>query len=241
LETEVKGAEVTQFVSRLKDAAAVLRNALSSDPEIRVTHLPPYLAFSQFPATADELHANYDVVLLSDIGSETLTTWPLEEGHPLVPRPNRMRELTRFVEQGGGLIFAGGYITFQGRYGRGNWYGTPIAEALPVEILNVVDDRQDTPEGVRPKIIHADHPVTRGIPWEDCPPFFGYNKSKIKANGDLLGAIEDYPFLAVGMYGKARVLAFTSDPCPHWGEYFSQWRYYPQFWQQVVRWVGGKS
>jgi len=239
LETEVKGAEVTQYVSRVKDAARHLRDALASDPDIRVTHLPPYLTFMQFPETAEALRADYDVVILSDIGADTFTTYPLEEGQPLRPRPNRMRELTRFVREGGGLIYAGGYVSFQGRNGAAHWYGTALAEALPLEVLNVVDDREDTPEGVRPRILKADHPVTRDIPWEDCPVFFGYNKSKLKPGAVLLATIEEYPLLAVGTFGRARVLAFSSDPCPHWGEYFTRWNQYARFWTGAVRWVGG--
>lgn len=241
LETEVKGAEVTQYVSRVKDAAKHLRAALASDPEIRVTHLPPYLTFMQFPETAAELHAHYDVVILSDIGSETFTTYPLEEGRPLEPRPNRMRELTRFVREGGGLIYCGGYVSFQGRYGTANWHGKALTQALPVEILNVVDDREDTPEGVMPKILNCDHPVTCGIPWDECPPFFGYNKCRAKPGAELLGTIEDNPFLTAGTFGRARVLVFASDPCPHWGEYFTRWPYYAQFWQQAVHWVSGEG
>lgn len=240
LESEVKGAEVTQYVSRVKDAAQFLRQALATDSEIQVTHLPPYLTFMNFPATAEELHSKYDVVILSDIGSETLTTWPLDEGKPLAPKPNRMRELTRFVKEGGGLIYAGGYMSFQGRTGAAHWYGTALAEALPVEILNVVDDREDTPEGGRPRILNTNHPATRGIPWDDCPIFFGYNKCKVKPNAELLGTIEQHPFLVVGNFGKARVLVFTSDPCPHWGEYFTRWQHYAQFWKQAVHWVSAK-
>lgn len=239
LEQEVKGAEVIAYVSRVKDAAAALRNALNLDPQINVTHLSPITTFMDFPSTAKELQENYDVVILSDVGSETFLTYPLEEGRPLEPRPNKMRELTKFIKEGGGLIYGGGYFTYQGRYGRGNWYGTPIADILPVEILNVNDDRQETPEGVKAKIIRTDHPVTRGIPWEECPIFFGYNKTEIKPDGDLLGTIEEYPFLAVGTYNKARVIAFTPDPCAHWGEHFTRWEYYPQFWHQAVRWVSG--
>lgn len=241
LETEVKGAEVIQYVSRIKDAAAALRDALAQDPKIKVTHLPPLYTFSKFPSTAEELQENYDVVILSDVGSETFTTYPLEEGQPLKPRPNRMRELVKFLESGGGLIFGGGYFTYQGRYGRGNWYGTPIADALPVEILNVNDDRQETPEGVIAEVHNLEHPVTREIPWQECPVFFGYNKTGIKAEAELLGTIEDYPFLAVGTFGLARILAFTPDPCAHWGEYFTHWEHYPRFWQQAVHWVSGED
>lgn len=237
LEQEVKGAEVISYVSRVKDAAYALRDALNADPEIEVTHYPPIYTYMQFPETAVELREKYDVVILSDVGTETFLLYPLEEGRPLEPRPNKMRELARFIREGGGLIYGGGYFTFQGRYGRGNWYGTPVADLLPVEILNVNDDRQETPEGVQPDISNRDHYVTNGIPWDECPIFFGYNKTKPRSDADLLGTIEGYPFLALGAAGEGRALAFTPDPCAHWGQYFTQWEFYPQFWQQAVRWV----
>lgn len=106
-----------------------------------------------------------------------------------------------------------------------------------VEIQNVVDDRQDTSEGVYPVMTNREHPVTAGIPWEEVPMFFGYNKTNTREESTLLGNVEGYPFLAVRELENSRVLTFTSDPCEHWGGPFTCWEFYPQFWSQAVHWV----
>ena len=38
---------------------------------------------------------------------------------------------------------------------------TPLAEILPVEMLNY-DDRMEHPEGIVPTVVKADHPVLSG-------------------------------------------------------------------------------
>ncbi|MFQ6066330.1 MAG: glutamine amidotransferase [bacterium] len=242
-ETEIKGGEVITYVSRIMDAAVYLRKTLEKNPEISVTHMPPMVAFSEFPKRAEDLTNNYDVLILSDIGYETLVLSPGGvKSEPLTITPNRLKEIKKYVEKGGGLAYCGGYFTFQGRYGRGNWYGTPVAEILPVEILPLPDDRVESPEGVKPEIIEENHPVMKGIEWNTCPEFFGYNRcGKVKEGGILLGKIGGDPFIVVGKYGEGRVLVFSSDPVLHWGANFVEWQYYSNFWNQTVRWLAKKD
>ena len=111
---------------------------------------------------------------------------------------------------------------------------------LPLEILPLPDDRIEAPEGAPLKDIDADHPVTTGIDWSESPVFMGYNRAGALQNGGrLLGRIgdEDDPFLAVGEHGRGRVVALTSDPCPHWGSDFVRWPHYATFWGQALNWV----
>ena len=89
----------------------------------------------------------YDAVILSDIGHDTLVTYPGERRYRVPMGPNRLKEIVRFVEAGGGLVYCGGYFTFQGHYGKGRWYDTPVARILPLEILPLPDDRIEAPEG----------------------------------------------------------------------------------------------
>lgn len=49
----------------------------------------------------------------------------------------------------------------------------------------------------------------------------------------------DDPMLAVGRFGKGRVLAYTSDPAPHWGCNFVYWDSYNRFWQNAAAWLLG--
>ncbi|MEZ4499390.1 MAG: glutamine amidotransferase [Thermomicrobiales bacterium] len=82
-----------------------------------VSHLPNHLANDQFPMTAAELR-EYDAVLLSDIGANTLL---LSERHirPLASSTNRLESAQEYTEQGGGLVMIGGYLTFPELKGRG--------------------------------------------------------------------------------------------------------------------------
>jgi uncharacterized membrane protein len=41
----------------------------------------------------------------------------------------------------------------------------------------------------------------------------------------------------VGQFGKGRVLAYTSDPAPHWGCNFAFWRQYAKLWSNAARWL----
>src|SRR4051812_22293768 len=69
-------------------------------------HLPSHLAAARFPNTLEALAA-YDVILLSDIGANTLLLHPdtWEGGKPT---PNRLKLLKQWVEQGGALAMCGG-------------------------------------------------------------------------------------------------------------------------------------
>jgi uncharacterized membrane protein len=43
--------------------------------------------------------------------------------------------------------------------------------------------------------------------------------------------------LAVGQFGEGRVLAYTSDPAPHWGCNFVYWAEYARLWSNAIRWL----
>ena len=70
----------------------------------------------------------------------------------------------------------------------------------------------------------------RVLPREGCPVIANW-----RGEGD--------PALAVGQFGKGRVLAYTSDPAPHWGCNFVFWKQYAQLWVNACKWlvVGGAS
>lgn len=234
----LEGAEIYPVVDQVWDAGKPLQSALEG-AEIEVVRMLSHVAYSDFPETAEEL-AEYAAIILSDIGHDTLVTYPGERRYRVPMGPNRLKEIVRYVEDGGGLIYCGGYFTYQGHYGKGCWYGTPIAKILPLEILPLPDDRVEAPEGASLSEIDTNHPVTSGIDWSDPPIFMGYNRTGgVQNGGTLLARVgeEADPFLAVGNYGKGRVLAITSDPAPHWGSGFVQWPHYAQFWAQAVRWA----
>ncbi len=217
-----------------------LIDALTADG-MEVTHMTNDQAISDFPRTIEGLQ-EYDAVIISDCESEVLSLYPFWiPGTPL-PRTNRLRAIRDYVKQGGGLIMIGGWSSFSGRFGTGAYYDTPVEEALPVNCLKGMDDRVETPEGVKVKILDKDHPIIKDIPWEDAPVFEGFNRIIPKEGSNVIATIGDdeieHPLLVTWEYGEGRAAAFASDCSPHWAEYFQPWEYYGQFWVQVMRWLG---
>ncbi|MCR6669288.1 MAG: glutamine amidotransferase [archaeon YNP-WB-040] len=215
---------------------------------IEVTHMESIKAYREFPRSYNQLR-EYDVIMLSDVSSENIRFYPeffpieevsetriLKRGEYL-GMPDRLELIRRYVEDGGGLIMAGGWYSYSGRFGQGAWYRTPVEEALPVEIMEF-DDRVEKPIGIHVKAIKPEHPIMRGIPWETCPPLLGYNKVKPKEKSEVLAVVESGdPLIVVWSYGKGRSMAFTSDPVLHWGINFIKWEYYKEFWIKAIRWV----
>jgi len=119
---------------------------------IVVEHMPSHIASTEFPLTAAALGA-YGVVILSDIGANTLLLHP-ETWLYGRPMPNRLRALAEYVHGGGGLVMAGGYYSFGGIYGAAHYHRTSVEEVLPVEIAPH-DDRVEVPEGFSPKVVNT--------------------------------------------------------------------------------------
>jgi uncharacterized membrane protein len=195
--------------------------------------MPNHVAAESFPYSTDELGA-WDVVLLSDIGSNTLLIPPATFAR-FEPRPNRLAALRDWVRGGGGLGMIGGYLSFGGIEGKANYGRTPLAEALPVEI-ETGDDRVETPEDPAPRVV-ADHAVVDGLPRE-WPPLLGYQR--LGPRGTVLATVNGDPLLVVGAVADGRALAYASDIGPHWAPpAFLEWDGYARLWDQAVRWLAG--
>lgn len=201
-----------------------------------VTHLKSHDVAEAFPSTLQELES-FDVVLLSDIGSNTLLLPPVvfERGRPAA---NRLKLLREWVTKGGGLMMAGGYLSFQGFQGMANYHHTPVEEVLPVGILPH-DDRVETPEGVPGVLTGVAHPVVEGLD-QDWPILLGYQRTVPKEDALVLARIEGHPLLAVREVGQGRTAAFTSDISPHWApREFMDWPGYSRLFNNAVTWLAG--
>ena len=172
-----------------------------------VTHLRSHDAGTDFPFSIEELNA-YDVVILSDIGANTLLLPPevFEQGQR---RPNRLKVLREWVHAGGGLMMAGGYLSFQGFRAMANYAGTPLEDALPVS-LSRWDDRIETPEGAHGHLSGIAHPITDGLD-KQWPYLLGYQRLTPDADATVLATIEGDPLLAVKEYGRGRSAAYATD------------------------------
>jgi uncharacterized membrane protein len=229
--THVKGFDF--FMNSNYDGGADRMIACLREAGYEVDYIPNHEAPRKFPNTLEEL-SQYGVVILSDIGANTLLLHP-DTFNKSLRTPNRLKLLREWVGAGGGLLMVGGYLTFQGIDGRGRWHNTPVEEVLPVEIF-AYDDREEVPEGVNPQTL-LKHPILEGIP-ASWPYFLGYNKLRVKTGAMSLMSIENDPFLAVQEYQQGRSAAFASDCAPHWGSTeFYDWEYYGRFWSQLVGWL----
>ena len=199
---------------------------------------PNHVASAKFPHTAEELDA-YDVVVLSDIGANTL----------LLPQavfmrgetvPNRLKVLAKWVADGGSLLMVGGYLSFQGIEAKANYRGTPLAEVLPV-LMEVGDDREETPEGSEASVT-GEHEITRDMP-HPWPSILGFHRLAAKEGAEVLATVGGHPLLVVGTHGAGKVAAFATDMGPHWlPRTFVEWPGYARLWQQLTTWLGsGKA
>lgn len=199
-----------------------------------VEHLPNHLANEKFPATAADMAA-YDLIILSDIGANTLLLHP-DTFTKSVVLPNRLAELHDYVSGGGGLIMVGGYLTFQGIEAKGNYAGSPIEAALPVA-LQTSDDRVEMPQGIAPAVVAPDHEIATGLPLE-WPPLLGYNRLTPREGATVVATVGDDPLIATWHYGDGRAVAFASDCGPHWAPPpFVEWAGYATLWQNIADWT----
>lgn len=202
-----------------------------------VTFLPNHLAARDFPQTAEGLAA-YDVVMLSDIGANTLLLHP-DTFVRSVPLPNRLTAIKDYVLNGGGLVMIGGYLTFQGIDAKGQYAGSAVEDVLPVTLYRH-DDRKENPQGVVARVGDPGHPITKGVTGE-WPALLGYNEVVAKPDAEVLVRVGGDPLIAVGEFGKGRSAVFTSDCGPHWAPPpFVDWAGYAPLWNNIASWVSGK-
>ena len=160
--------------------------------------------------------------------------------------PECQQRVLKHIEQGCGLLMIGGWESYHG-FG-GNWDGTLLGAALPVEI-DATDDRMNFDQSAWLVSIQ-DHPILSDLPWSKHPPAIGgMNRVRTKAGANLLleaqsftvtttlptsGATSDrsiwsftkqesYPALVVGEHGQGRTASFMSDVAPHWVGGFVDW------------------
>jgi uncharacterized membrane protein len=212
-----------------------LRTALEAAGHT-VEYMPSHIAATKFPVTLDSLQA-FDVVILSDIGTNTLLLHPdtFERSRSM---PNRLTLLREYVAAGGGLIMVGGYMTFQGIDARARYAGTAVETALPVTLLPT-DDRVEVPEGATPRVHAAQHPIATGLDGE-WPQLLGYNRLVARPEASVVALVAGDPLLVAWAFGKGRSIAFASDCGPHWAPpEFLVWSGYARLWSQMVAWAGG--
>lgn len=208
------------------------------DSPFELTYMPAHEAAERFPFEAAGL-AEYKVILLSDIGANTLLLPPAVWLHGR-PVPNRLKLIRDWAAAGGGLAMIGGYFSFQGIDGRARWRRTPVEDALPVTCLPY-DDRVEVPDGFRAEILMPEHPILKGIdgPW---PLLLGANEVEVRPGAEVLARLPaeegGFPLLVTGTHGQGRTAVWTSDIGPHWvPNEFLAWSGYALLWRNLLGWL----
>ncbi|MGO9272588.1 MAG: glutamine amidotransferase [Terriglobia bacterium] len=234
------GADVIEQ-SYFNDNGRYFREAMASQPSVDVRHITPHGVASQFPNTLSELKG-YDVVIFSDVGYNSLIFYPgLTPPYVYPLGPDRIGMVREFVEQGGGFLMVGGYLSFSGLNGIARWSGTAIETLLPVSIAPH-DDRAEVVQGFRFEIVQPDHPTVAGLPWEDADwTLCGYNKVTLKAGATLVASYQGDPLIACWEFQGGRSAIFASDFAPHWAGSFVHWSHYGRFWKQLLHWLAKRG
>lgn len=221
----------TEYVEGGQEFAAALRSGGWS-----VTHIPAHAIEAQFPAT-DEALAEYDVVVISDVGANTFhlsrAVFARSESEP-----NKLARIRAYVENGGGLLMVGGYLSFSGVDAKASYATSAIGDILPVRVLEV-DDRAEHPEGTSIQVLTPDHSALGGV-GIDWPAVLGYNRTQPRPDAEILVTANGDPLVAVRQVGAGRSAVFTSDMSPHWAPPpFMEWAGYAPLWCALATWTAG--
>jgi hypothetical protein len=138
--------------------------------------------------------------------------------------------LKQVRDHGAGLLMIGGWESFHGH--GGNWDGTPIGNALPVEI-SPEDDRINCDQPAL--LIESEaHDISAELPWNVRPPTIGgFNRVVARPKSQTVLLVQRFqaifeagrfqfipqqqdPLLVVGGHGVGRVAALMTDLAPHW-------------------------
>lgn len=226
---EHKGLEIFNYGKWLKEA-------LESSGKHAVDSVPSWDFYKLGPGEYEKILKSYDVIIFSDVEAKLFQLAPNffdrdKFGKGVLTFPDRIRLTIDAVKAGKSVMFLGGWLSFTGEMGKGGWGRTRLAEILPVKCLDY-EDLMESTEGYFSSI--QDYWVKKfnNIDFSSIPPILGYNKTILREGFDTVIEIRDTgdPLLAYGEVGKGKVLAYMSDPAPHWGCNFVFWKYYNQFW-----------
>ena len=199
-----------------------------------IIHMPAHEILEKFPGTAEEL-AEYDMVIISDVGANTFFLHPQTFKYSIAT-PNRLEAIKQYVANGGSFGMMGGYLSFTGFEAKAHYHDTALEEILPVEMLPC-DDRKEHPEGFSVEIDPDRHPILNGFP-KQWPALLGYNKLIAKPDADVIVEYDGDPILALGTYGKGKTFAWASDCAPHWmSPEFCEWEYNKKLWENIIAWA----
>ncbi len=208
------------------------------DTAYQITQIASEQCETEFPRDAKHLE-QFSAVVLSDIGALSMLFTP--ESRAGKVSVNRLAMLHDWVKDGGSLMMAGGYNSFQGMSATARYHQTPIEDCLPVTCL-ASSDGLEAPEGLIPQQ-KKQHPILKGLR-PNLPPVLGMNRVLAKPDPDC-EVILDVPYrgtlnplLVVRDFGKGRTLAWMTDIGPHWmSQDFIQSSDYKVLMRNMMAWL----
>lgn len=205
-----------------------------------VTSVPTWEFYMLGPGAFEKVLEDHDVLIFSDVEAKNFQLAPeffdrKKFGDRVLTFPDRIRLVLEAVQAGKGILFLGGWLSFTGELGKGGWNRTRLREILPVQCLDY-EDLVESTEGFTAGLTDSGRAVFGDLDWNAFPPILGYNKTIPIKDGRVLLTVEQTgdPLAAVRSYGRGRVLAYMSDPAPHWGCNFVFWENYAEFWSICV-------
>jgi uncharacterized membrane protein len=226
---EYKGIEIFNYGKWLK-------KALESSGKNEVNSVPSWDFYKLAPGEYEKILADYDVLIFSDVEAKLFQLAPSffdheKFGTEILTFPDRIRLTIDSVKAGKSVMFLGGWLSFNGEMGKGGWGRTRLKEILPVQCLDYEDLIEST-EGFTSLLKNNWVKKFKNIDFTSIPPILGYNKTLPREGFDVVIEFKETgdPMLAYGEIGKGKVLAYMSDPAPHWGCNFVFWKHYNQFW-----------
>ena len=220
-----------------------LLEAIESSGQFRVTSVPTWDFYNLKPGGYEEILRSYDIIIFSDVEAKNFQLHPQFFnrhlfGTKVLTFPDRTRLTVEAVKAGTHVMFLGGWLSFNGELGKGGWGRTPLSDILPVRCLEYEDLREST-EGFWAEPVTRRHPILKGINLPSMPPVLGYNRVLPRPGCEVIARWKETadPAIATGQFGQGRVLAYTSDPAPHWGCNFVFWKQYPKLWVNACRWL----
>ncbi len=193
---------------------------------------------SGFPKTREELFS-YRGVILGSVEASFFTV-------------DQLRMLADFVGiRGGGLLALGGRRALA----EGGYAGTPLADALPVELGPPVPrDSGATEIAVTPTAAGVLHPATQLAPndtataalWRQMPPLTTVNEvgrpkpgATVLLEGNAEGDRRARPTLVFQRYGRGKAIVFAVQDAWLWQMHQSvpvEDQRHETFWRQLLRW-----
>ncbi|WP_341242775.1 glutamine amidotransferase [uncultured Nocardioides sp.] len=236
--THVKGFD--EFSSTTFHTGADAFIAAAATEGLEIEQMYAHGVPGSFPRTVEALSA-YDVVILSDVGANSFVLSPevFLEGRRT---DNPLLALAEWTRGGGGLMMAGGYLSFTGFQARANFARTAVADVLPVTMLDA-DDRVEAPQGVAMTVTDPTHPVAAG--WAEqaasAPTLLGYNVVRPREDATVVATVDDDVLVATREVGEGRSLVWTSDIGPHWcPEDFLAWDGFAPLVGGMLRWLADR-